>query len=122
MNRDYIKLMHEFAASRINTGFLREEMLQYLVNKGLVLNDDDFKQHIDIVFGEIVGHGPATVRELGAASTRFFMLSEAYYRHLGYLEMKSAQDSSKGASRLSLIAIGISSILALIQILIALQG
>lgn len=113
IEKSYIVLVHEFAANHANDGFTREELDSYLRLKGVDVEDSVARQNVLSTL-ERNAYG----RKSGGRE-RYFIIEEAFYRHLGYLEMKAAKDNAKSASRLSVVAIGISSMLALVQIIIA---
>jgi hypothetical protein len=113
IEKSYIVLVHEFAANHANDGFTRKELDDYLKLKGIDVEDSVARQNVLSTLERNAYGRQSDGKE------KHFIIEEAFYRHLGYLEMKAAKDNAKSASRLSVVAIGISSVLALIQIIIA---
>ncbi len=114
MDKGYITLIHAYAADHLNEGFLFSDMLKYLRDNGINLDDKEIHTSIERTVNNDVIYGVTHRTD----RTRQFMLPEAYYRHLDYLELKAAQENAKDARRWAIWAIVISAFLALIQVLV----
>lgn len=99
IGKSYISLAHEFAAMNAAKGFTKPDLMEYLSKNGIDVNGQAFKDNFDQTFNTVV-FGRA---ERG--DNYYFIKPDAYYRHPDYLEMKSAQESSKEARRWAIWAI-----------------
>lgn len=113
IGKSYISLIHEFAAMNVAEGFTKPELMEYLSKNDIDVNDQTFKDNFDQIFNTVV------FGRTERGDNYYFVKPDAYYRHLDYLEMKSAQESAKEARRWAIWAIVVSGILALLQVILA---
>ena len=121
----------EFGANNIKEGVTYNELLNYLKENKLDVNDG-VARSFHVWFYETFyvsgiyerrndpsGMGVFNEDVLrGKDNTKGFLTGEAYLKYLDFLEYRQALKSAKQSSNLAKIAIAISAILALIQIVL----
>jgi hypothetical protein len=116
--KNYIIEMHEIAVERLDTPISVPEMRDILKDRGYKSDEQPLLNSITRVFGEIF---IIEYNEQRGYSTqpdaKYTMTGEAYYRYLGYLEMKEAHASSKQAGFIAIAAIVVSVMVGVVQIL-----
>jgi hypothetical protein len=116
--KNYIIEMHEIAAARIDEPISVPEMRDILKQRGYKSDEQPLLNSITRVFGEIFIIEYNEQRGYSVQpEAKYTMTGEAYYRYLGYLEMKEAHESSKRAGGIAIAAIVISVLVGVVQII-----
>lgn len=108
--RDYVLLIHEYAAAHLNDNITPDQVYEMLEANGISMSSEGDRKAAELVLMDVFYYDGA----FGAAGRR--MRSEAYYRHMDYLEMVAAKKNTKEARVWSIIALTVSAILAGIQV------
>lgn len=103
---DYIKLLHQYAYEHIEDGVSFPEILEYLKTQGIDVDDVHLKSSIARTFSQaFVDSNRASIGFSMTDTGKHYMLTDAYYRHLEYLELEESRKNAESAKKQSLIAI-----------------
>jgi hypothetical protein len=118
MEKDYIYLIHKVGYENLELGVSFSETLEYLESNGVKIVNEQKLESIQRTYSQVfidskrdsIGFNPKD-------KTKFYMLTDSYYRHLEYLELVDARKNAEDAKRQSMIAIGLT-LLALVASII----
>lgn len=118
MNKDYIILIHQYAYEHLLDGATTQEVKDFLAIKGVATNETRLANTIEDVFGQVFVHGYKPTMGYTKGEARYYMLSEAYYRYIEYIELLEARKNSKIATWLAVIALFATAFFSLLQLII----
>ena len=114
MEKDYIYLIHKLAYENLESGVSFPETLKYLEANGIKGIDGQKLESIQRTYSQVfIDSNRASIGFDPKGNSKFYMLTDSYYRHLEYLELVESRRNAEDAKRQSLIAIGLT-LLALI--------
>ncbi|MCA9323490.1 hypothetical protein KC992_00110 [Candidatus Saccharibacteria bacterium] len=112
--KDYIKLLHQYAFEHISEGTSFPEIISHLSSCGVKTDDVHLKQSIARAFSQTFVDSSRPVIGFNINDTgKHYMLVDAYFRYLEYLELEESRKNAESAKVISIIAIGLT-LLALI--------
>src|SRR6476660_5149587 len=109
---DFVILIHQFGYLHVGEQPHVTELYKFLFDRGYSKDDVLLRGEIDQIIRDCF---------VESSNSSLIYRSEAYYRYLEYIELVEVRKNNETATRNSWVAIGIASVLALIQIWIELN-
>lgn len=120
MDKDFIRLIHEYAYEHLNDGVSYPDTVQYLRDNGVDVDDVKVKHSVQRTFSQVfVDSNRASIGfDTNFSGKDFYMLTDAYYRYLEYLELVESRKNAESAKKQSTIAICLTLLALLASIII----
>lgn len=96
MEKDYIYFLHKLAYENLELGVSFAETLEYLKANGIEIGNGQKLESIQRTYSQVfIDSNRASVGFDTKGNSKFYMLTDSYYRYLEYLELVEARKSQR---------------------------
>ena len=127
MKTDYIYLIHKYAYNNLEEGASYQATIKYLEENAVKTDNVHVMDSIKRTFSQVfIDSNRASIGFDPNYTGKYYMLTDAYYRYLEYMELAESRKNAEEAKRhattaiiLTLVALAASILIGLVQIYFA---